>query len=115
MGNSSSHSVSETIKKNQEYISEMNKIKVIINDLQIYLLTLFEMVNVELTSFDCQPCDIMFTFSDGSLDSNALPNQRKGISFGNFQIKGIILLVGFILYCYIGGNRIKVHGRKKRS
>lgn len=28
MGNSSSHSVSETIKKNQEYISEMNKIKV---------------------------------------------------------------------------------------
>lgn len=28
MGGSSSHSVSETIKKNQEYISDMNKIKV---------------------------------------------------------------------------------------
>lgn len=28
MGNSSSHSVSQTIKKNQEYISDMNKIKV---------------------------------------------------------------------------------------
>lgn len=35
MGNSSSHSVSETIKKNQEYISEMNKIKVRDNDLWI--------------------------------------------------------------------------------
>lgn len=37
MGGSSSHSVSETIKKNQEYISDMNKIKVRDNRLIVWL------------------------------------------------------------------------------
>lgn len=51
MGGSSSHSVSETIKKNQEYISEMNKIKV--RDLWIYR-NFASIINGQtvLTSFD---------------------------------------------------------------
>ncbi len=46
--------------------------------------------------------------SDGSLDPNALPNQRERIGFGNIKVKGIVLLVRIILHYHSGWHCIEV-------
>lgn len=51
---------------------------------------------------------LFFSIPDGSLDPNALPNQRTRICLGNIKITGIVLLAGFVLHRYIDGNCIEV-------
>lgn len=70
MGGVFSHShVEKTFKKNQEYISEMNK-----NKVSIYFTTAIKII------------DFYFIFSsDGTLDSDAVYAETKRKGSGNIQ------------------------------
>lgn len=83
MGNKNSN------QKNQEYISEMNRIKV------SNVLIAFSRENRML-------CFLFWFFLDGSLDSNALSDKRAWASSRNIQIERIILLAWRILQCVLG-------------
>lgn len=65
-----SHSaVEKTFKKNQEYISEMNKNKVVFIDL--------------LRVDDKKSIIVIITFLDGAMDSDAISDKAKRESNGN--------------------------------
>lgn len=76
----SSHSV---VEKNQEFISEMNKNKV---SLSIYII--FHGVKIDFC-----------LFSDGKVDSNAVPDQAEGEGAGNSEKPRAVYLDVRVLCC----------------
>lgn len=88
MGASSTKVHATITKQNQEYHSEMNRIKV-----RTFCSIIFKIKKTDINiNFDF---DIIL---DGTMDSNALSNKRKGISFICFKITWAFLLAWCILF-----------------